>query len=249
MLLELRDTTKRFGGLTALNSVNLNVEAGEIVGLIGPNGAGKSTLLNVIAGVYKPTAGTVWFKGDKISGLTPDRICHKGIGRTFQICRPFSKMSILENVVVAATFGRPVPPKDPEAEAREVLAFVGFPLDALMLAESLNTAQLRRLDLARALASRPQLLLLDEAAAGLTLAELAELQQLIYKIRDQGTTVVIVEHLMRLIMQLCDRIVVLHYGQKIAEGTPSQIADSEVVTNAYLGEKYQLAQVNAGPGR
>jgi branched-chain amino acid transport system ATP-binding protein len=240
VFLQLEGITKKFGGLTALTGVNLNVEAGEIVGLIGPNGAGKSTLLNVIAGVHKPTAGTVRLKGEKISGLTPDRICHKGIARTFQICRPFPKMSILENVVVAATFGNPTPPKDPEAEAREILAFVGFPLDQLMLAESLNTAQLRRLDLARALASRPQLLLLDEAAAGLTLAELADLQQLIYKIRDQGTAVLIVEHLMRLIMQLCDRIVVLQYGQKIAEGTPTQIADNETVTSAYLGEKYLM---------
>jgi len=242
MILRLEGITKKFGGLTALNSVDLNVEPGEIVGLIGPNGAGKSTLLNVIAGVYRPSAGAVWFKGEKISGLTPDRVCHRGIGRTFQICRPFPKMTILENVVVAATFGRPTPPKDPQAEAREILAFVGFPLDELMLAESLNTAQLRRLDLARALAGRPQLLLMDEAAAGLTLAELADLQKLVYKIRDQGTTVVIVEHLMRLIMQLCDRIMVLQYGQKIAEGTPSQIADDETVTTAYLGEKYRLAQ-------
>ncbi len=242
MILQAEGITKKFGGLTALNSVSLNVEAGEIVGLIGPNGAGKSTLLNVIAGVYRPTAGTVWFKGEKITGLTPDRTCRKGIGRTFQICRPFPKMSILENVVVAATFGRAAAPKDPEAEARQILEFVGFPLDCLTVAESLNTAQLRRLDLARALASRPQLLLLDEAAAGLTLAELADLQQLIYRIRDQGTTVLIVEHLMRLIMQLCDRIVVLHYGQKIAEGTPSQIAADETVTNAYLGEKYVLTQ-------
>jgi branched-chain amino acid transport system ATP-binding protein len=242
VFLQLEGITKKFGGLTALTGVNLNVEAGEIVGLIGPNGAGKSTLLNVIAGVHKPTAGTVRLKGEKVSGLTPDRICRKGIGRTFQICRPFPKMSILENVVVAATFGRPIPPKDPEAEAREILAFVDFPLDRLLLAESLNTAQLRRLDLARALASRPQLLLMDEAAAGLTLAELADLQQLIYKIRDQGTAVLIVEHLMRLIMQLCDRIVVLQYGQKIAEGSPSQIAENETVTSAYLGEKYVLAE-------
>jgi branched-chain amino acid transport system ATP-binding protein len=240
VFLQLDGITKKFGGLTALSGVSLNVEAGEIVGLIGPNGAGKSTLLNVIAGVHKPTVGTVRLKGEKISGLNPDRICHKGIARTFQICRPFPKMSILENVVVAATFGRPTPPKDPETEAREILAFVGFPLDQLMLAESLNTAQLRRLDLARALASRPQLLLLDEAAAGLTLTELADLQKLIYKIRDQGTAVLIVEHLMRLIMQLCDRIVVLQYGQKIAEGTPGQIAENETVTSAYLGEKYLM---------
>jgi len=240
MLLELRGITKRFGGLTALSAVDLEVEAGQIVGLIGPNGAGKSTLLNVIAGVYKPTAGTVRFRGEAITGLSPDRTCARGISRTFQICRPFPKMSILENVQVAATFGGAGRVKDPEAQARAMLEFTGFPLAELTLAESLNTVQLRRLDLARALASRPTLLLLDEAAAGLTPPELADLQALILKIRAQGTTVVIVEHLMRLIMQLCDRIVVLQYGQKIAEGTPSEIVENEAVTSAYLGEKYAL---------
>lgn len=241
MLLELRGITKRFGGLTALSKVDLDVEAGQIVGLIGPNGAGKSTLLNVIAGVYKPTAGTVRFRGEKITGLSPDRTCHQGISRTFQICRPFPKMSILENVQVAATFGGGGRVTEPaEARARAMLEFVGFPLAELTLAESLNTAQLRRLDLARALASHPSLLLLDEAAAGLTPPELADLQKLILKIRDQGTTVVIVEHLMRLIMELCDKIVVLQYGQKIAEGTPGEIVENESVTSAYLGEKYAL---------
>lgn len=240
MLLELRGITKRFGGLTALNKVDLDVEAGQIVGLIGPNGAGKSTLLNVIAGVYKPTAGTVRFRGETITGLSPDRACARGISRTFQICRPFPKMSILENVQVAATFGGAGRVTNPEAEARAMLEFTGFPVAELALAESLNTAQLRRLDLARALVSKPTLLLLDEAAAGLTPLELGDLQKLILKIRDQGTTVVIVEHLMRLIMQLCDRIVVLQYGQKIAEGTPSEIVENESVTNAYLGEKYAL---------
>jgi branched-chain amino acid transport system ATP-binding protein len=240
MLLELRGITKRFGGLTALSKVDLDVEAGQIVGLIGPNGAGKSTLLNVIAGVYKPTAGTVRFRGEKITGLSPNRTCARGISRTFQICRPFPKMSILENVQVAATFGGAGRVTDPEAEARAMLEFTGFPVAELELAESLNTAQLRRLDLARALVSKPALLLLDEAAAGLTPLELGDLQKLILKIRHQGTTVVIVEHLMRLIMQLCDRIVVLQYGQKIAEGTPSEIVENESVTSAYLGEKYAL---------
>ncbi len=240
MILEIEAITKRFGGLIALNHVDLGVEQGEIVGIIGPNGAGKSTLLNVIAGVYKPTSGQVRFKGEKITGLSPDRICQKRIARTFQICRPFPKMSVLENVVVAATFGSPERLKDPWAHAQALLDFVGFPMPGLTLAETLNAAQLRRLDLARALASNPELLLLDEAAAGLTPAELTELQALIFKIRDQGVTVLIVEHLMRLIMQLCDRILVLQYGEKIAIGTPSEIVADENVTNAYLGEKYLL---------
>lgn len=240
MILEIEGITKKFGGLVALDQVNLSVEEGEIVGIIGPNGAGKSTLLNIIAGVHKPSAGRVFFQGQRISGLNPDLICQKGIGRTFQICRPFPQMTVLENVLVATTFGNVHPPVDPGAEAQEMLDFVSFPLPSSTTAESLNTAQLRRLDLARALASHPKLLLLDEAAAGLTPAELTDLQQLIFRIRDQGVTVLIVEHLMRLIMALCDRILVLHYGQKIAEGTPSQIVADENVTSAYLGEKYLL---------
>ncbi len=240
MILRVEGITKNFGGLVALNQVDLNVEEGEIIGIIGPNGAGKSTLLNIIACVYKPTSGLVRFNGEKISGLSPETICRKGIARTFQICRPFPKMTVLENVMVAATFGDPSRGKNPETRARSMLDFVSFPTSFQVRAESLNTAQLRRLDLARALASNPKLLLLDESAAGLTLTELADLQTLIFKIREQGVTVLIVEHLMRLIMQLCDRIMVLQYGEKIAEGTPAEIAVDENVANAYLGEKYLL---------
>ena len=241
MILHVEDVSKNFGGLKALSRINLEVEEGEILGIIGPNGAGKSTLLSVIAGVHRPSGGAVWYRGEKISGLPPERICQKGIARTFQICRPFPKMTVLENVQVAVVFGNRKRPKDTEAFARGLLEYVDFPLDVMTVAETLNAAQLRRLDLARALASSPSLLLLDEAAAGLTLVELAELQTLIYKIRDQGVTVIIVEHLMRLIMELCDRIAVLYYGEKLAEGTPGQIAVDENVTNAYLGEKYLLA--------
>ncbi len=240
MILQIEGITKKFGGLVALDHVDLNVGEGEIVGIIGPNGAGKTTLLNTIVGVHRPTAGLVRFQGEKITGLTPDAICRKGISRTFQICRPFPKMTVLENVLVASTFGE----RDQKGNARdfalEMLHFVNFPLGGESPSESLNTAQLRRLDLARALASRPKLLLLDEAAAGLTPAELAELKKLIFKIRDQGVTILIVEHLMRLIMELCDKILVLHYGQKIAEGPPSQIAADKKVATAYLGEKYLL---------
>jgi len=241
MILDIDAVVKKFGGLTALDRVSLRVEEGEIVGVIGPNGAGKSTLLNVIAGVYKPTSGNVYFQGAKISGLSPDRICQRGIARTFQIPRSFSKMTVFENILVAATFGKPGAKKDPAVLANEILSFVNFPLPGDTPAAFLNTAQLRRLDLARALASRPKLLLLDESAAGLTPNELADLQALVFKIRDQGTTVLIVEHLMRLIMQLCDRIAVLQYGVKIADGTPTEITNNEIVTTAYLGEKYLLA--------
>jgi branched-chain amino acid transport system ATP-binding protein len=239
MLLEVEGVVKKFRGLTALDRVDLNVEEGEILGVIGPNGAGKSTLLNVIAGVHKPTAGSVRFMGMKVSGLNPDRICQLGIARTFQIPRPFSRMSVFENVLVSSTFGRTGAKADPSKAAEEVLGFVNFPLPGSTPASRLNTAQLRRLDLARALASRPKLLLLDESAAGLTPNELNDLLGLVRKVRDQGTTILIVEHLMWLIMQLCDRIMVLQFGMKIAEGTPEAITNDETVANAYLGEKFQ----------
>jgi branched-chain amino acid transport system ATP-binding protein len=249
MLLEIEGVTKKFGGLTALDQVNLQVEEGEIVGVIGPNGAGKSTLLNIIAGVYRPTIGSVRFQGEKISGLSPDRICQRGIARTFQIPRPFSRMSVLENILVATSFGMHGAGSGKQSKqvtvqqaALEALEFAAFPLPVETPASSLNTAQLRRLDLARALAIHPRLLLLDETAAGLTPTELTELQSLIFKIRDQGTTVLIVEHLMRLIMQLCDRIMVLQYGVKIAEGSPVQIAGDEKVAVAYLGGDQLLTE-------
>jgi len=241
MILQVENVSRKFGGLVALDQVNLHVEEGEIVGIIGPNGAGKSTLLNCIAGVHKPTSGAIYFEEKKISGLSPDQVCRMGIGRTFQISRPFPKMTILENVLVAAEFGNPAHSDKPEARAKDSLEFVGFPLSPDTPTASLNTAQLRRLDLARALASQPRLLLMDETAAGLTPNELTDLQELIYKIRNQGTTILIVEHLMRLIMKLCDRIMVLHYGVKIAVGPPVEIANNEKVAEAYLGEQYLLA--------
>ncbi|MEW5872034.1 MAG: ABC transporter ATP-binding protein [Chloroflexota bacterium] len=240
MLLQVESVTKRFGGLVALNGIDLQVEQGEIVGVIGPNGAGKSTLLNVIAGVHKPTSGEVRLRGKNLSGLSPNKICHQGVARTFQIPHAFNRMTAFENVLVAASFGSRQNARTAHQLAQEMLEFVSFPVPPHTPANQLNTAQLRRLDLARALASQPQLLLLDESAAGLTPNELVELQQLVFKIRDQGTTILIVEHLMRLIMQLCDRIVVLYYGVKIAEGTPSEIIDNDNVTQAYLGEKYLL---------
>ena len=235
MLLDVKGIVKKFGGLTALDQVDLEILPGEIWGLIGPNGAGKSTLLNVIAGVYPPTAGSVYFQGDQINGRTPEMICHLGISRTFQICRPFPKMTALENVLVAATFGNRKRLPNPAAFAEQMLAEVDFPLDAGVPASTLNAAALRRLDLARALASQPRLVLLDEAGAGLTPNELLEFEKLVLKIRNQGVAFLVVEHLMRLIMNLCDRIVVLHYGRKIAEGTPLEIQANTAVGEAYLG--------------
>jgi branched-chain amino acid transport system ATP-binding protein len=240
MILQVESVTKKFGGLIAVNNVDLEVEEGEIIGIIGPNGAGKSTLLNLIAGVYKPTSGTIQFNGEKISGSSPERICQWGIARTFQIPRPFSKMSVFENILVATSFGSSTLVEDPHERAREVLDFVGFSMSEETMAGSLNTCQLRRLELARALASRPRVLLLDETGAGLTPNELEDLQTLILKVRDQGVTILIVEHLMRLIMELSNLIAVLHYGVKIAYGTPEEIMNNEEVANAYLGERYLL---------
>jgi branched-chain amino acid transport system ATP-binding protein len=236
MFLQVEGVTKRFGGLVALNQVSLHVEQGEVLGLIGPNGAGKTTLLNVIAGVYRPDEGTVRLEGETMRRLTPERACRRGIGRTFQICHPFPKMTVLENVLVAATFGDPTAERPPRERASEMLEFVEFALPTDTLCGSLNAGQLRRLDMARALASRPKLLLLDEAAAGLTPNELDDLQRLIRRIRDSGVTILLVEHLMRLIMASSDRIVVLHHGEKLAEGTPEDIAGDEQVTRAYLGD-------------
>lgn len=243
MILEAQGVTKRFGGLVAVNNVTLGVNSGEIFGLIGPNGAGKTTLLNVMSGVYRPEWGTVKFEGQDITGLTPHRICKKGIGRTFQIVRPFPEMSALENVMVAVIFGKDHSTRDfveRRKRTEEVLDFIDFPLSKDTLAKNLNTVQLKRLELARALASGPKLLFLDEVAAGLTTGELAELMKIIRKIRDSGITIVTVEHVMRVIMQICDRIAVLHYGEKIAEGTPEEIVNNKKVTEAYLGEKYIL---------
>ena len=240
MILETIGVVKNFGGLTAVDHVSLTVSEGEIFGLIGPNGAGKTTLLNVIAGVYKPNAGVVRFEGEEITGLSADKICRKGISRTFQISRPFPRMSALENVMVAVIFGNDRVVKDPAARAEEMLRIVEFSMPKEILAMNLNTAQLKRLDLARALASNPKLLLLDELAAGLTTGELAEVMALVQKIRDMGITIVLVEHVMRVIMGVCDRIAVLHYGEKIAEGTPEEIAADNKVAEAYLGEKYIL---------
>jgi branched-chain amino acid transport system ATP-binding protein len=241
LLLELQGISKCFGGLIALKDISLTVDQGQILGLIGPNGAGKTTLLNLISGSLRPDRGLIRYQGQEILRLGPDQRCRKGISRTFQISRPFPKMSVLENVIVAAIFGNPHQSHEsPRALALSALRFVQFPVDEGVLAKNLNMAQLKRLDLARALASEPSLLLLDEIAAGLTPREWMDLMSLIRHIREQQITIIIVEHLMRMMLQLCDRIVVLHYGEKIAEGTPQEIRQNKNVAEAYLGENYLL---------
>ncbi|HXG27100.1 MAG TPA: ABC transporter ATP-binding protein [Candidatus Binatia bacterium] len=240
-LLELHGVTKRFGGLTAVRNVSFNVEAGEIFGLIGPNGAGKTTLLSCLAGDLRPNAGNVRFDGRDTTGLPADQMCRLGLGRTFQIPRPFPHLTVFENVLVAATFGDPNLHGAAVAQrATEMLEYVGFPRSPSTVASHLNAAQLKRLDLARALASHPKLLLLDELAAGLTPGELGSMADLLRRIRADGVTIVMVEHVMRLILELCDRLSVLQYGELIAHGDAATVAADERVREAYLGHNYML---------
>jgi len=238
-LLEISGVTKRFGGLTAVDNVTFAVEAGEIFGLIGPNGAGKTTLLNCLAGGSPPNAGTIRFDGRDTTGLSAERMCRLGVGRTFQIPRPFPRMTAFENVVVAATFGDPHLAHSAVAtRALQMIEYVEFPRPVGTTASHLNASQLKRLDLARALASGPKLLLLDEFAAGLTPSELVDIAKLLRRIRDDGVTIVMVEHVMRLIMDLCGRLSVLQYGELIAHGDTTTVAQDERVREAYLGADY-----------
>lgn len=240
-LLETQGATKRFGGLVAVNNVSLQVESGQIYGLIGPNGAGKTTFLNTISGTYVPEAGKIFFDGKDVTRTKPYAMCHQGMARTYQIVRSFPKMTVLENVLVGGVFGGKYSREQATHTAHTMLKFVDFPASCETLAEDLNTIQLKKLEMARALSTNCKLLLLDEVAAGLTPSELNDITLLIRKMRDEmGITIIIVEHLMKLIMDVCDRISVLYFGEKLAEGTPKEIAEDENVIKAYLGENYML---------
>lgn len=240
MLLEIKNLSKRFGGLQAINDLTLQVQEGEILGLIGPNGAGKTTLFNLISGVFTPDTGEIRFKGENITRLKPYQICKKGICRTFQIAQPFREMSVLKNIMIGAFVHSPEVNKV-EKEAEEILDFVGLEGKKEMLAKELTTIDQRRLEVARALATKPKLLLLDETMAGLNPKECDEAVLLIKKIREKGVTLIVVEHVMRAIMSLSERIIVLDYGAKIAEGEPEKIRNDEKVIRAYLGEEYRRA--------
>ncbi len=235
-ILETVGLSKHFGGLAAVNQVSIRVEPGEVVGLIGPNGAGKTTFINAVAGLNPPTAGRVFFDGRETGGWTPEKMCHAGLSRTFQIPRPFPKMTILENVLTAATFGAPHRGRhNLTGLSLEALEFVQLTQRPDSVCESLNTVQLKRVDLARALVTKPKMLFLDELAAGLTDGEITDMIQLINKIRAAGVTILMVEHIMKLIMNVCDRLVVLNFGTKIAEGPTLEVANNPDVLEAYFG--------------
>jgi branched-chain amino acid transport system ATP-binding protein len=237
-ILEGEGVTKHFGGLTAVSSVDFNVDQGEVVGLIGPNGAGKTTLFNLISGALVPKPGAIKFKAENITGLKPHRICKMGVARTFQSVKVFANMPVLENVVLGSLFGtsNSMSSADAATEAIESLEFVGLSAVRATPAKDLTLANQKRLEVARALATKPELLLLDELMAGLNPTEVAQAMELVTRIRDQGITIFMIEHVMKAIMSVCDRIMVLHHGKKIAEGTPQEIATSRTVVEIYLGE-------------
>jgi branched-chain amino acid transport system ATP-binding protein len=238
-VLQGEGVSHNFGGLMAVNDADFYVGEGEIVGLIGPNGAGKTTLFNLISGAITANAGTIRFKGEDITKMKPHQICLKGMARTFQTVKLFPNMTALENIRLALLYGRRgtyYTEKTSEKEINQLMASMGILNDRLRLAGDLPIASQRRLEIARALATKPDLILLDEVMAGLAPSELEQSMQLIARIRDSGTTVFMIEHVMKAIMEVCDRIMVFHNGSKIAEGMPDEVANNSDVVRIYLGE-------------
>jgi branched-chain amino acid transport system ATP-binding protein len=237
-ILEGEMVTKYFGGLAAVHNVDFAIDKGEIVGLIGPNGAGKTTLFNLISGALPTTTGEIRYNDKKITSLKPNQICKRGIARTFQLIKLFGSMTVFENALAASLFGkkRAISVPDAERDATELLEFVGLSAVRATPAKDLTLANQKRLEVARALATKPELLLLDELMAGLNPTEVAQAMELVTRIRDQGITIFMIEHVMKAIMSVCDRILVLDHGVKIAEGTPAEITTNKKVVEVYLGE-------------
>ncbi|RJQ47035.1 MAG: ABC transporter ATP-binding protein [Nitrospiraceae bacterium] len=234
-LLQVKGVSMFFGGLAAISDVSFDIQKGDILGLIGPNGAGKTTMFNVVNGFYAPSRGEVFFKGKKISGLKPHQICKLGVARTFQVVKPLQRMSVLDNVIASA-YLRVNNRGEAEDIAREKIKFTGLHDDVNVISKGLPLGKRKKLEIARALATQPEMLMLDESFAGLNPAELDESIEIIRKIKERGITIMIIEHHMKVIMAISDRIVVLSYGQKLAEGTPNEIGNNPLVVEAYLGE-------------
>lgn len=251
-LLEVSGLTKSFGGLTAVSELNFQIQAGELLSIIGPNGAGKTTLFNLLAGIYKPTSGTITFNGMNMTGCKPYQVVRSGIGRTFQRTTIFRQSTVLDNVIIGRSLHAKVgvwgsvlrtsanrqEEQKTQEKAREVLSFVGLADKESRMAGSLTEEAQKRLSISMALATGPKLLLLDEPTGGVNLEEISGLMELVGKLRQSGITICLIEHKMRMVMSISDRIIVLSYGKKVAEGTPKEVANNEEVIRAYLGARY-----------
>jgi len=237
-ILEGLSVSMHFGGLRAVSDVDFHLNQGEILGLIGPNGAGKSTLFNLISAALTPKSGKILFKGVDITRIKPNRICRMGLARTFQNVKIFSNLTVLENVLIGSFFGSSakISPSQAERYAEEVLAFTGLSAAKESPAADLTLANQKRLEVARALATQPQVIMLDELMEGLNPSEVSQAMDLVIRIRDKGVAVIMIEHVMKAIMHICGRVMVLHHGVKIADGTPTEIAADQTVMKVYLGE-------------
>ena len=239
-MLEVHGLTRRFGGLVAVNDLSFEVNEGEMIGLIGPNGSGKTTTFSMLSGALRPSAGTITFNGQRIDGLKANKVCRKGLARTFQVVQPFPDITATENVMIGA-FVNVGGARQAETKAREMLERVGLTAKADTLAKELTLLQLKRLEIAKALATEPKLLLLDEVAAGLTSTEVDVMLELVRQLNTKGITCIIVEHVMRFVMNLSHRCIVIDFGSQIAEGTPEEVLNNPAVHAAYLGEEASIA--------